>query len=135
MQPNIHTLASGATVMVTSPGHGFRFSDGTASGPQHQEVCDRLTCGRETQQVAVIHGMIVNEMRMTLTRAQLDYLAELSRMADVVMVSFPVLTALRDPSCWAHRAELRNVVAMNATVETQRSAPADKVVDLQNWSY
>ena len=55
--PTIHTLANGATVLSLSPGHGFRFSDGTACGPQDAALCDRFALRRETLEVGAIKGM------------------------------------------------------------------------------
>jgi len=129
---NIHTLSNGATVLVMSPSHGFKFSDGTSADPQATAICDRLTLKRETQWVRTIKGMALNSMRMLLSDEQLDFLAEMTKEADLVLVPFPVLASLREQGV---RDRFPNVVAFNATAETQRSAPADKVVDVNNWSY
>jgi len=128
----IHTLASGATILVTSPGHGFRFNDGTVASAQDKAVCDRLTLKRELRPVGSIKGMALNEVRMLLSDEQLSFLAELCQKADLVLVPFPVLSAMREQGV---RDQFPNAVAFNATAETQRSAPADKVVDINNWSY
>jgi len=63
---------------------------------------------------------------------QIDFLKELSVMADIVIIPFPVLTAIREQGI---RLEFPNCVAFNATPETMRSAPDEKVVDISNWSY
>lgn len=130
--PLIHTLANGATVLITSPGHGFRFSDGSVAEPQTKEVCDRLTLARKASRVREVKGMALNRVQMVLSEDQLGFLAELCQMADLVLVPFPVLQALREQGV---RDEYPNAVAFNATPETQRSAPQDKVVDFNNWSY
>ena len=62
--PKIHTLANGATVLITSPGHGFKFSDGTACEGQYKDVCDRLTLQRSLRKVGSIKGMDVNSVTM-----------------------------------------------------------------------
>ena len=128
----IHTLASGATVIVTSPGHGFQFSDGTFAEPQDTEVCDRLNCRRELYAHLPIKGMGVNEVSMVLDGDQLDFLKELCAQADIVLIPFPVLTALRND---LSRHKFPNALAMNSTPETMREPPNKKVVDLNNWSY
>lgn len=134
MTPKIHTLANGATVLITSPGHGFKFSDGTVAEAQHKEVCDALTLERVSLQVGGIRGMPLNETKMVMSREQRDYLYNLCPLADIVIVPLPVLLALRE--CGGEvRHTFGNVVATNATTETQRSAPADKIVDINNWSY
>ena len=129
---NVHKLVSGATVLVTSPGHGFKFSDGSESGPQDRDVCDKLTCKRVSRKVGEVKGMALNETRMTLDEQQLAYLGELCTKADLVLVPFPVLQALREQGV---RERFANAVAFNATSDTQRAAPSDKIVDIQNWSY
>lgn len=106
-------------MLVTSPGHGFRFSDGTAAGPQEKGICETLTCLRESRQVATIAGMVVNETRMVLPPESLHALGNLCQMADIVLVPFPVLSALREQGM---RDRYPNALAMNATPETQRSA-------------
>lgn len=131
---NIHTLASGATLITLSPGHSFQFSDGTSCPGQDKSVCDKFTLRREGRQVKVIHGHRVNETQFLFSFEQLEELAAIAKQADLVLVAFPVLTALREMGL-RNDDRFRNVVAMNATPETQRSAPADKVVDVDNWSW
>ena len=128
----IHQLASGATVLVTSPGHGFVFSDGTKADAQDKAVCDRLTLKRELRPAGTIAGMALNEVKMLLSDEQQAFLAELCQKANLVLVPFPVLSALREQGI---RDKFPNAVAFNATPDTMRSAPADKVVDINNWSY
>lgn len=129
---NIHTLASGATVLSVSPGHGFKFSDGTSCPGQDPDLCSRLTLAREYRDITTICGMAVKETQMVLSEEQIALLKDLSTKADLVIVPFPVLTAMREQGI---RGDLSNCVAFNATQETQRAAPADKVVDINNWSY
>jgi len=129
---NIHNLLSGATVLITSPGHGFKFSDGTSCPGQDPELCGKLTLKREIRKVASIKGMDVNQVAMILSEEQIALLKDLANQADLVMIPFPVLTALREQGV---RDQVQNCVAMNATLDTQRSAPSDKIVDINNWSY
>lgn len=127
---SVHTLANGATVIVTSP-HGFKFSDGTAC-EGNPELAKQLTLNRLSVHYGDLKGMALNKVTFVLKDAQVDLLRELSKQADVVIVPIPVLLALYGEDI---RHELRNVVAFNATAETQRLPPNEKVVDIHNWSY
>jgi hypothetical protein len=128
---SIHTLANGATIASLSP-HGFKFSDGTESLAQGKAFCDLFTLARCNKRVGEIKGMTINSVQMLLSQHQLDCLSELCGLVSLVLVPFPVLTALREQQV---RDRYPNVVAFNATVETQRAAPQDKIVDINNWSY
>lgn len=127
----IHTLASGATVVSLSA-HEFRFSDGTVSLPQVPEVVNLFTLHRHFEEKGEIKGMKVVETSMVLDTKQCILLRELAEMADIVILPFPVLTALREQGC---RDKFPNCLAFNSTPETQRSAPNEKVIDLNRWSY
>ncbi len=128
----IHTLVSGATVLITSPGHGFKFSDGSTAEPQEKSLCDLLTLKRVSKKKSEIRGMALNETLLQIDDLQQELLKGLCQQADIVLLPFPVLAALREQGI---RDQFPNAVAFNATVETQRAAPAEKIVDLQNWSY
>lgn len=132
MDVKIHTLSNGATLVMVSPGHGFKFSDGSECGPQDADVCSKLNLKRELRKKAEIKGMNLNEVRMFLDESQRQFLAELCGMADVVVIPFPVLAALREQGI---RDQFPNAVAFNATPDTMRSAPSEKIVDINNWSY
>jgi hypothetical protein len=130
----VHTLANGATVILTSL-HGAKFSDGTECEGQDKSLVDQLTLKREETHMQTIKGMVCNQVRFILSPEQITLLINLSQQADIVWVSLPLLTALRE-----HDDELRdsmpNVVAMNRTKETARvEKPQDAVVDINNWSY
>lgn len=127
----IHKLDSGATVVSLSA-HPFRFSDGTETQGQDPELVSKFTLQRVYESRPPIAGMGVNTMKMILSDSQLVDLAKLCSLVDVVILPFPVLTALREQGV---RDNFPNALAFNATAETQRSAPNDKVVDIDNWSY
>jgi hypothetical protein len=99
---------------------------------QDQNLVKTFTLKRELREVGQIRGMVLNEVRMVLSDEQLTLLAEIAKQVDLVLVPFPLLTALREQGV---RDQFPNVVAFNATTETQRAAPQDKVVDVNNWSY
>jgi hypothetical protein len=128
----IHTLSSGATLISLSPGHGFRFSDGTEAEAQDKAVCDRFTLVRQLTKVGEIKGMALNQVKMLLSDEQQAALREIATKADLVVLPFPVLSALREQGI---RDQFPNCVAFNATPETMRSPPAEKIVDINNWSY
>src|SRR5205823_345909 len=106
--------------------------DGTEQvGGQDPGICAALNCDRVQREVALIAGMRVAETRMTLRPEQVDFLRDLCAQADIVLIPLPVLMSLREQGV---RDTVPNALAMNATPETMRSPPSDKVVDLQNWS-
>ena len=127
----IHKLNNGATIITTSA-HAFKFSDGSISEPQDVDVVNKFTLARTESKVDEIKGMTVNQVSMTLSEDQLKSLQELCVSADIVLIPFPVLTSLREQGI---RSQFKNALAFNATKDTQRAAPGDKIVDLNNWSY
>lgn len=134
VEPKIHTLADGTTLISTSPGHGMKFSDGTSCEPQHTELCNFLTCKRTTEDRGLLGPGRKVELKMILNDAQLCILGELCKKANIVLVPFPVLTALREMGRDI-RNLYHNVVAGISTEETARSAPQDKVWHVTKWSY
>lgn len=124
-------LVNGATVTSLSP-HQFKFSDGTILAPQNSDVVAMFTLRRELANVGSIKGMTLNSVSFVLSDEQLTNLGQLSALADIVVCPFPFLTALREMGV---RDKFPNVVAFNATAETQRGPATEKVVDLNNWSY
>ena len=138
MEAIIHTTEiNGKQVKITSLSpHPFKLSNGDVLPAQSKEVVDFFTLTRKTTSVYVHRiaqlGMEVNTITMALTEGQGAALEKLALNADIVIIPFPMLTALREQGI---RHLYQNCVAFNATQETQRSAPNDKVVDLMNWSY
>lgn len=127
----IHTLSNGAKVLSLSL-HGFHFSDGTECEGQDKELVDEFTLERKFEAMFPIKGMKVNKMAMVLSEHQLARLSELSTQVDIVILPFPMLTALREQGV---RENYPNCVAFNATKDTMRSPPDEKIVDIDNWSY
>lgn len=76
--------------------------------------------------------MALNETSLQIDHLQQELLKGLCQQADIVLLPFPILAALREQGI---RDAFPNAVAFNATAETQRSAPAEKIVDIDNWSY
>ena len=127
----IHTLNNGSTVISLSL-HPFTFSDGTVAEGQDKDLVDFFTLERKFEAMYPINGMGVNRVQMILSREQLLRLTLLSKDVDIVILPFPVLTALREQGV---RDMYPNCLAFNATVDTQRSPPNEKIVDIDNWSY
>ena len=125
----IHKLNNGSSVIITSL-HGFVFSDGSVCEGQDKEICDALTLKRVNEKICEINGMSVNRVNMVLSTEQSLFLFELSKKADIVIVPFPVLSAMRESG----KVFPVNIVAFNATADTQRSPPSEKIVDINNWS-
>ena len=126
-----HVLASGLVVGITSA-HDFRFSDGTfCPVGATKEFVGSLTTTRDFR--------VVKETPFRATRStqslnsdQLGILEKVSGEVDIVLVSFMLLSSLYSMGA---RDRFPKVVAFNATTETARSAPADKVVDVNNWAW
>ena len=138
MEPIIHTTdINGKQVKIASLSpHPFKLSNGDVLPAQSKEVVDFFTLTRKKTSVYVERitklGMQVNSIEMPLTEEQHIALSKLGTKVDILIIPFPMLTALREQGI---RHLHQNCVAFNATEETQRSAPNEKVVDLMNWSY
>ena len=131
MQYNTHTLANGATIVTFSP-HGFKFNDGTEAQPQNKEFCNFFTLKKEFKVVGEIKGMKLTSTEFVLSNEQLDLIETVSTNADLLLVPFQLLEAYRK-NCPNHK-KINNIVSFNSTPETARSAPQDKIVDVNNWS-
>ncbi len=125
-----HSLKNGEMVIITSP-HGYKFSDGsiTEKGAS-KEAAEKIEVKRTFSQVRER----VFESKQYLTPESLLILEKLNNKGNWVLVSFLVVSALhsmglrKDP-------RFNNVVAYNATAETKRSRPQEKVVDIDNWAW
>jgi hypothetical protein len=113
-------------------GHSFKFSDGSELEGQLPELVAKFDIKRETIKVGELAGMPVYQQKFTLTEDQLLELELLGSKVTLVIVPVILLDALRQMQ---QRDDFPYLVAFNATKETQRSAPADKIVDIENWSY
>lgn len=120
------------TVVIGLSAHSFKCSDGSEIPAQKKEIVDLFSLKKEKKKVSEINGHPVNKMSMVISDDQLEGLKQISKQADIVVVPFPMLVSLREQGV---RDQFKNVVAYNATTETQRSAPQDKIVDIDNWSY
>jgi len=124
----VHTLANGSTLVHLSQ-HKFQFSDGTVAEPQDAELVGKFTLKKEFKVLREIKGMKVTRTFFVVDKQQMDQLADIANSVDIVLVSFQMLQAIHDSGF-----HLNNVVAFNSTKETARSAPEEKVVDIDNWS-
>ena len=129
--PNVHVLANGGTVITTSA-HGFKFSDGTSCGPQDVQFVSQFTLKKSYKVSRQIKGMNLTCSKFVVSEEQYNLLQDIASKADIVLVSFQLLQALHDT--FGANAAFGNVVCFNATPETSRSAPNDKIVDVNNWS-
>lgn len=127
----VHTLSNGCTVMGISD-HGFQFSDGTRVGAQNRQVVDSITLTRQFALIKHVGPMAVNEVKMILTDEQQRILQKLETFADIIIVPFPVLVALKQQNI---RHLFPKCVAFNATPDTARNQPSEKIVDINNWSW
>jgi hypothetical protein len=123
----VHTLASGETVCLTSP-HGARFSDGTVAEKGATREAAALV---EVTPVSTEIRPRVFRTTMRLSRETIAILKGLSNAYDWVLVPFMVISAMRDQELCD---QLPNVVAGNATPETRRARPSEKVWDINRWA-
>jgi hypothetical protein len=131
MNFNIHTLANGATVVTFSP-HAFKFSDGTECAPQLKEFCDFFTLQKNFEIIRSVKGMKFTKTSFNLSQEQFDKIHSLDSF-DILLMPFQLLQAVHEFS-QQHLRAIVNAAAFNATKETSRSSPQDKVVDINNWS-
>ena len=133
-------LNSGVEVIPTSF-HGCRFNDGTTFTPSDDQIAQIkadwscLTVKRDFSPVDLgIEGIGASKSSQTMSDEGLKALD--SVLTDnpnaIILVSFMVLSALKEQGI---RDSYPRVLAANATAETQRSAPAEKVWDVMNFSY
>jgi hypothetical protein len=131
----IHTLKDGRKVILTS-NHGFKFSDGTEfpglSKDFPMDFLDALAVKREFREVSAALPNKATESRQSLPKEALEILSKLSMEADIILVSFMVISALKEMGI---RNLYPKVLAFNATPETTRSSPQEKVVDITNWAW
>jgi hypothetical protein len=127
----VHKLLNGASLVSLSP-HGFRFSDGTESDGQDRAFVDQFTLTKEFSVVREVGGMKLTRTRFVVCKEQKTLLAQVANEVTLVLVPFQFLQALQESLETGE--SFANVVAFNATKETTRSAPDQKVVDVNNWS-
>ncbi len=134
-----HVLASGIEVIPTSF-HGCRFSDGTNFEPTPEEI-EQIKADWPADSVRRDFVRVTDPLpgigasRSTQTPSS-DIIARLEKaQADnpnaVILVSFMLASALTEAGL---RDKFPRVLAANATKETSRSAPQDKIWDIQNFS-
>jgi len=131
----VHTLKDGRKIAITSK-HSFKFSDGTEfpGVPEDfpTDFVDALTVQREFREVK---EALPNKATESVQRLSIEgqlLLERLSKKVDIVLVSYMVISALKEMGL---RYELPKVLAMNSTPETAREMPEKKIVDIDNWAW
>jgi hypothetical protein len=126
----IHVLKNGERVIITSS-HGYKFSDGSiAENGASKEAAEAIEVKRTFSQVRER----VFESKQELTSESLKILKKLNEKADWVLVPFFVVSALHSMGL-REDPRFSNVVAYNATAETKRSRPSEKIVDINKWAW
>jgi hypothetical protein len=126
----IHVLKNGERVIITSS-HGYKFSDGSiAENGASKEVAEKIKVKRSFTKIRER----VFESEQELTSESLKILKKLNEKADWVLAPFFVVSALHSMGL-REDPKFNNVVAYNATAETKRSRPDQKVVDIDNWAW
>lgn len=132
-------LKNGTTVIPTSF-HGCRFSDGTVFDPTPEEIAQIrsdwscLQVERTFKKVALrISGVKATKSSSHMTEDGVRALYKVSKEYPeaIILVSVMVLDALDSDNYLKY---LPLVLAANATKETCRAAPQDKIWDLDNFS-
>lgn len=138
--PGMFMLKNGTKVIQTS-GHAAKFSDGTTFNPGPEEAqlikefWEFLNVRRDFRQVeAPIPGLKLSTSSQYIDKDDLERLNKfLKNQPDCyILVSFMVISALREMGI---RDKYPRLIAGNATKETSRSAPADKIWDIENMAY
>jgi hypothetical protein len=126
----IHVLKNGERVIITSS-HGYKFSDGSiAENGASKEAAEKIKVKRSFTKIRER----VFESEQELTSESLKILEKLNNKGNWVLAPFFVVSALHSMGL-REDPRFNNVVAYNATAETKRSRPDQKVVDIDNWAW
>lgn len=134
-------LASGVEVIPTSF-HGSKFSDGTVFEPTPEEITQIkkdwavLTVDRRFSPVVDLPvGASSSKQSVKADGlAKLDEVLSAHPGRTIIMASFMAISALHDMGPEI-RAKYARVLATNATLETCRNAPDQKIWDVNNFAY
>jgi hypothetical protein len=126
-------------LVVPTSFHGSRFSDGTVFEPSQEQIeqiksdWSLLTIKREFEPVEGI-PVPTSRSRQIISNEALAALkaAEFEPGNTVVLVSFMVASALHESG---RRGNFPHVLATNATPETARSKPEEKIWDVGNFAW
>lgn len=138
--PGFFTLKDG-TKMIQTSGHAATFSDGTCFKPDEieskaiQAYWRFLQVDRKFESVpSVIPGIKLSHSSQSISEANLNRLHEITAANPdtAVLVSFMVVSALNEMGI---RDQFPTVIAGNATPETSRAKPDEKIWDLANMAY
>ena len=131
-----HTLADGRKIILTSK-HGYNFSDGTSvpgvDADFPLDYLDALSVKRKFREIPEALPNRATESTQELTPDTLSLMTELSREADIILVSHMVISAMKEMGV---RNQFPKVLGFNSTPETARCGnPSEKVVDINNWAW
>lgn len=128
----VHTLADGKVIVITS-NHGYKFSDGTEYVPVkvmgEEFIVPNIPISEEFERIELPCGAMASRKSLFLDNDALNILDALENDAsvDLILASFQLVEAGRNYG-------FKKLVAFNATPETRRNRPNEKVVDVQNWA-
>ena len=149
--PKFHKLKDGTKILITSPhlpkegnpSH-MKFSDGSVFSPTREEAENirsfysslTVTGLRGENDIVVFKKGSRAFVRPTLSISEegLNFLRSLQNEIgedDLILVSFPIISALKEMGL---KDEFLKVVSFFATKETQRAIPKEKVIDVDRWS-
>ena len=134
-------LKNGVEVIPTSF-HGSRFNDGTVFTPSDADIAQIkndwgtvLRVQREFSPVEIpLNGIAASSSSQNLSQEGLTFLERVMKDHSnaIILVSFMVVSALREMGV---RDKYPRVLAANATPETSRAKPDEKVWDINNFAY
>jgi len=137
----VHTLANGTTVAITS-NHDYNFSDGTnflISEFDGAKTFNEALTVEDIDKEILIGTIPAVHTTKRLPEAAVNILRSFCKSDSIylVLVPYQVVAALYDMERegMTRRDYWRKVVAYNATPETRRSRPDEKIVDTRRWSY
>ena len=130
------------TVIIPTSAHGCKFSDDTIFVPTDAQVAQIkkdwgcLQILRIPTEAYKINGMSVMRMSQEIPVQGLNKLREVEEVMPedrfIVLVPYMVVAALHEMGV---RDEFRFVLATNATKETSREQPQNKIWDINSWAY
>jgi hypothetical protein len=133
-------LKSGVEVIPTSP-HEYRFNDGTHFIPNEGEKAQIkqdwavLTVDREFTPVDIpVEGVEASSSSQKMREEGIKALEDVLKKhpGAIILTSFMCISALKEMHI---REEFGRVLACNATPETQRVPPSEKIWDVKNFAY
>lgn len=112
--------------------HDHILSNGEVIPPQDERYVKGIRVDFKSTPKINKLGINLAVQSLSISEEGLNLLQEITSGCHLVVAPFMVISSLREMGI---RDSFPNLVAYNATPETRRSAPQEKIVDINNWSY